>query len=141
MARKKHSKQTVFAFNGEIRYYENKLGVLRLQVSDEEWDIIVKSTVEYCAYVEALKNVACPMLDEEWDTDDQVYLNELKKTIKQIKALDPFILAKYNYDDTVKNFTKTMTDRASELVAEIKEFSKLSDQIVNDSRKIKVSDF
>lgn len=138
--KKRNLRCAVFVIDEEVKYYNGTLAALKLQITDDEWDHLVKCTVEYCAYVACLKSTACPKLDESWEAEDEVYLLELRKTIKQIKALDPFILAKYNYDDTVAKLSKVMAEKAEELAQEIKEVAKLTDQIVNDTRKMQVSE-
>jgi len=139
MSRKRRSKCTVFVLEEEIRYYDGTLASLKMQISDDEWDTLVKATVEYAAYVYCLKETACPILHEKWDTEDQVYLNELLKTITKIKELDQFILAKYNYEAQVEKYSKLMVERATELAKEIQDISDLTQQMIENTKTTHVS--
>jgi hypothetical protein len=119
---KKTAHPTLFVFKGVIRYYEaGSMLELHAQVTPEEWDEIVKDTVEYSVFLNCLKETACPRLDEPWTTDDEWFRLQLEVSISRIRNIDPLKLAQFNVDDIRRQFSDQILKGVDQVKALIKD--------------------
>lgn len=124
---------TLFVFNGHIMHYdEGSMLELHSLVTTEEWEQIVEETVKYKIFVECLKNVAYPALDEVWSEDENWYQNQLEVSVARIRNIDPLILAKWNEDSIKQSYISSMSKG-------VKEVKHLINEVKQDIRTAKIT--
>lgn len=107
---------TLFCFGGSIRYYEDgSMLELHSQITAEEWEIIIDETVKYKIFLECLKTVACPILGETWDEEDDWFRVQLDIAVSRMRNIDPILVAKHNQDVIKTEMEKKMKRNAAEV--------------------------
>lgn len=91
----KHNKEYVFAFNGELLRHESLLEV-KTGTTDEEWLSIIEETIKYFCFVQTLRNIAMPLLHEEWEKGDERIFRSIKRSVESLKKLDNMSCLKYD---------------------------------------------
>lgn len=133
----------LFAFEGAVHYFpEGTMLELHSQVTAEEWSMIVEETIKYKLFVDCLKEVAYPILDEKWSEEDDWFRIQLDLSISRMRNIDPLLIAKHDQETIKQSYTKMMKDNAGSMVEFIKQVK--SDQAVVaaalDDKLTKVSD-
>ena len=86
--RRKVEHPTIFVFDGTIRHYtEGSMFSLRAQVTPNEWEQMVKETIEYRIFLECLKETAFPILKERWSKVDGLkakFTEKIKKNAESV---------------------------------------------------------
>lgn len=127
-SKKKEKHPTLFVFEGSIRHYEDgSMLELHSQVSQEEWALITEETFKYKIFLDKLKEVACPILKETWDDEDEWFRIQLDVAVSRIRNLDPLLTAKYNAKEIGESYEKLMKSNAkevSELIDKVREENK-----------------
>lgn len=148
MAKKKKKKNriiiehpTMFVHEGSIKVFsEGSMLQLHMEVTPEEWQQIVKETVEYQTFLECIKKVACPILREPWDEEDDWYRLQLEIAISRMRNIDPLLVASVNVEELTKAYTEKMTANAKEVMALVKSLKEQQlDQAAADA-KLRVRD-
>ena len=113
---------TFFVFDGVVKCYSDgsMLG-LQSQVTDEEWKIIINDTISYHIFVECLKEIAFPLLKEQWTVEDEYWRLQLELAVSRIKNLDPIGAMAIKYDDIKKAMANKMKLNATCLSVEIEQ--------------------
>lgn len=150
MAKKKKGKKephpTIFVLEGSIRWFkEGSMLELHMQVRPEEWKIIVDETVRYKIFVECLKTVACPILEDSWTEEDEWFLFQLGISVSRMRNIDPLLVASIRQDAIKEEYTKLMKENAGLAKKEINNIletqSKLFQQLMHKNGKdTRVSD-
>lgn len=126
--RKKEKQPTLFAFNGSIQLFnEGSMLELHSQITSEEWAMIVEETIKYKIFLECLKNVAAPILQEDWSKEDEWFIVQLDIAISRMKNIDPLLVASHNQESICNVYTKQMKNNAEEVrkaILEIRETQK-----------------
>ena len=116
---------TLFVFEGTIQHYEEGTMLeLYSNITQEEWLIIIEETVKYKVFLECLKEVACPKLNEPWEEDDDWYRIQLGIAVSRMRNIDPLAVSKYD-EKTIKSaYVEKMLNSAKEiqqLISEVRE--------------------
>ena len=82
----------IFCLDGSFLEHPSLVEV-KSKSSDDEWDMIVKDTVDAYATLQSIF-----LIGEMIDKKDLKILKSVKKTIDTIRKLDPLILTKYDPD-------------------------------------------
>jgi hypothetical protein len=93
----------------------------------KEWKLIVEETIKYSLFVECLKDVGCPDLNEPWEDQDEYFRKQLNNTVSKIKDIDPILVSKYDQQLIKQSYAKQMRNNASE-------FLKYADQVRAEHR-------
>lgn len=122
---------TLFVFEGTMRYYDDgsMLG-LYTQVTSEEWTKIITETIQYKIFVDCIKEVACPLLQEPWTKEDDWYRLMLEVNLGRMKNCDPMQFIMINQDEVRKSFEAKIRVNAQAVLADIQEFRKSSLQAI-----------
>ena len=136
---------TLFVFDGTVRWYkEGSMLELQSKVTLEEWEMITADTVHYKVFVECLKNVACPILEEPWTKEDDWFRVQMEIAVSRIRNLDPLLVAKYDQKKIMQEYKKKAQKNAQLLKAEINQLkqqrAQLLDNMLDDEDTTKVSD-
>lgn len=125
MARKKKRKSKephpcLFVYDGSIRHFaEGSMLELCSSVTPEEWAQIAEETIKYQIFLECLKEVAYPILKEQWTEIDEWYRLQLGVAVSRIRNLDPLLGLKHNVEAIKQSYAAKMRTNASEVAAEI----------------------
>lgn len=87
---------TLFAYNGEIMKYDGAVMSLKASMDDAQWREIVRETIKYKLYLQCLKEIACPSLEDDslsWSSDDDKYIQQLDATISKMSNIDPLLVS------------------------------------------------
>jgi hypothetical protein len=112
---------TLFVCDGRILYYENSMMELYTAISKEEWEAIVHETVSYFTFLECLKKTACPILNEQWDTEDEWYRLQLELAVSRMRNLDPLLVASVDHRKIKREYTKAMRSNARQFMKDLQE--------------------
>ena len=143
---KNETHPTIFVLEGTILYYdEGSMLALNTQVQQEEWEQIVEETVKYKVFIECLKSTGMPLLDEQWEEEDDYFRIQLDIAVSRMRNIDPIIVASYNQEELAKNYKKQMESGAIEVakvVTQSREAQKkaIQDRFEADENETKVSD-
>ncbi len=114
---------TLFVFEGSMRYYdEGTMLGLFTQVNAEEWTKIITETIQYKIFVDCIKEIACPLLDEPWTKEDDWYRLMLEVNLGRMKNCDPMQFIMINQDEVRKSFETKIRMNAQAVLADIQEF-------------------
>ncbi len=123
MTKEKHP--TIFAHDGKVMVYqEGTMLELYSQLSAEEWKEITLETVKYSVFIECIKTIAIPKLQEGWDEDDEWYLVQFDIAVSRMRNIDPLLMASYNKKEIYESYSKwisTNTDEALKFIQSTKE--------------------
>jgi hypothetical protein len=105
---KKEPHPTLFVLEGSVRWFKDgSMLELHAQITPEEWMLIVSETVKYQVFVECLKEVACPILEDGWTQEDEWGLLQMRVAVSRMRNIDPLLVAKFNRD-TIKAYGRVM---------------------------------
>lgn len=146
--KKKHP--TIFVFQGSIHQYDDgSMLELHTQVTTEEWENITEETIKYKIFLDCLKEIAIPKLEETWDKEDEWFREELNIALSRIKNIDPLMFAKFNQETIKNNYSAGIEKSSDKMVKfigdvrkERKEFleAQLNEQLEDQEAATKVSD-
>lgn len=129
--RRKEKNPTIFAFEGSIRVFEEgSMLELHTQVTDQEWEAIVEETVKYKVFLECLKKIAIPALDEKWEVEDDWFRHQLVVAISRMKNIDVLLVAKFNQDDIRKEYEEMMETNVALMKQFIEDIRKTQQEIL-----------
>ena len=122
MTKKKEKHPTLFVFEGSIKNYEDGT-MLRLHslVQPNEWELMVEETVKYKIFLECLKTVAYPILDEHWTKEDEWFKLQLEVAVSRMRNIDPVLLLKWNQEKLKNDYTIATQTNANSVSKAIKE--------------------
>ena len=119
--KKKKKNPTHFVLGGQILEYNGSMLELHAQVDSKEWKVILEETISFKVFVECLKEVGMPLLEEEWEKEDQKQLDTLILSVSRIRNIDPLLTASINQDELKKKYTAKMKLGASDIDKMVKE--------------------
>jgi hypothetical protein len=119
--KKKKKNPTHFVLGGQILEYNGSMLELHGQVDAKEWEVIIEETISFKVFVECLKEVGMPLLEEKWEKDDQKQLDALILAVSRIRNIDPLLAASINQDELKKKYTTKMKLGASDIDKMVKE--------------------
>jgi len=126
MGRKKPSKkrqsETVFSLDGQLMAYPGSMLELNGDLDADQWRELVTETCCYSVFVKCLKDVAFPMLDERWTTEDEFCLHQLELSSSRMRNIDPLLVASLKLGELKDTYTTKMREGADSVNAMIKEF-------------------
>ena len=113
---------TLFSLEGSIRHYEQG-SMLQLYslITNEEWEAIVEETVKYSVFVSCLKEVAFPILKEQWTEEDEWFKLQLELAISRMRNIDAMLLLKYDENKLKEEYSSKMRTNGIELMKIIEE--------------------
>jgi len=118
---KKKKNPTHFVLGSQILEYNGSMLELHGQVHDEEWKVIIEETISFKVFVECLKEVGMPLLEEKWEKEDQKQLDALILAVSRIRNIDPLLAAFINQNELKEQYTAKMKLGASDIDKMIKE--------------------
>lgn len=119
---KKVENPTLFVFEGSIRCYQDgSMLQLYTSIQSHEWELIVEETIKYQIFLECLKSVAFPILNEKWTKEDDWFRLQLDIAVSRMRNIDPLLVMKWNVDDIKKKYTDKMNSGATEVKALVNE--------------------
>lgn len=133
MASKRDTHPTIFVLEGTIRCYEDGT-MLQLYslVTTEEWEMIVEETIKYKLFVECLKEVGCPKLNEPWDEEDEWYRLQLGIAASRIRNIDPLLYAKHKQEEIKNKYIQQMESNAPEVIQLIENIKKENKEFIKN---------
>lgn len=136
---------TLFVFQGSPLVYDGgSMLELHSQITAEEWELIISETIKYKAFVECIKEIMIPKLEDEWAKEDELFLKNLEVAVSRMRNIDPLLVAKYNYDEIKKSYQELVTKGsqgvAKELQKTMAEYKEQVRKTVLDNLDIQVSD-
>jgi len=112
----KQKHPTLFVLEGSVREYEDgSMLELHTQLTSEEWDQIVKDTIEYKVFVETLKTTGMPLLKEDWEEEDEWYLLQLDVAISRMRNIDALLVSSHDQERLQKLYKEKMEHNAAEV--------------------------
>lgn len=111
----KKNEHAYFSLEGSIFTFPGSMLELASKVTPSEWDQMIRDTVHYKLFIECVKEIACPRLEEPWTTDDNLYLVELSRSIDKMRNIDPLLVAKHNQKDIKEAFVNKMNINIEDL--------------------------
>jgi len=109
-------------FDGSIRHYaDGSMLQLYSSILPNEWESIVEETIKYQIFLECLKSVAFPILNEKWTKDDDWFRLQLDIAVSRMRNLDPMLVMKWNVDDIKKKYTDKINSGAAEVKTLVEE--------------------
>jgi hypothetical protein len=134
--KRKEPHPTLFVFEGSIRYYQNgSMLELYSQITNEEWEMIIDETIHFKCFIECLKNVAYPILDEIWTKEDEWFLLQMNVAISRLRNIDNLYVAKYDEKKIKKIYSKIMKKNANSCKEMIKATQKAQKEFIRDQLK------
>jgi len=119
--KKKKKSPTHFVLGGQILEYTGSMLELHAQVDLEEWKVIISETISFKVFVECLKEIGMPLLEEKWEKEDQKQLDALILAVSRIRNIDPLLTASINQDELKEQYTVKMRSGASDIDKMVKE--------------------
>jgi len=144
--KRKEAHPTLFVLDGSIRYYDDgSMLELHSLVTPEEWIQIVEETIKYKIFVNCLKEVAIPLLEERWDDDDDYFRIQLDVAVSRIRNIDPLLVAKFNQKEIAETYSKQMAENAKNMLKMVETVREdrqqaLLKQLEDDNEVARVSD-
>ena len=145
---KKEKHPTIFVLDGSIRYYDDgSMLHLHSQITNQEWEEIVSETIKYKVFVNCLKDIACPRLDESWSEEDEWHRLQLQVAVSRMKNIDPLLVAKYNESDIKEEYSKQMIKGVENMKKMIKDIKNKNKEMLkqhyglDDDGNVRVSKF
>ena len=132
--------------DGSIRYYDDgSMLQLHTQITDSEWEEIVSETIKYKAFVDCLKEVGCPKLDEPWTEEDEWHRLQLQIAVSRMKNIDPLLVAKHDEGLIKKQYSEQMLKGAENINKMVQDIKAENKELVkkkyglDDDGNVKVS--
>jgi len=131
--KRKEPHPTLFVFDGSIRYYKDgSMLELHTQVTAEEWEMIVSDTIKYKVFIDCLKEVACPILEDPWTAEDDYFRIQLEVSIARMRNIDPLLVAKFDQKEIFEDYKKLAQKNAQAAKAEINKIKQAQEQMLKD---------
>lgn len=131
--RRKELHPTFFVLEGSIRCYEDgSMLELYSQIASDEWEIIVSETIHYKVFLECLKKVACPILEEPWTKEDDYFLVQMEVAVSRMRNIDALLVASIDQKKILRAYTKKAQVNAQALKAEINELKQQRAKLLLD---------
>jgi len=131
--KRKEPHPTLFVFDGSIRYYKDgSMLELHAQVTAEEWEMIVSDTIKYKVFIDCLKEVACPILEDPWTAEDDYFRIQLEVSIARMRNIDPLLVAKFDQKEIFEDYKKLAQKNAQAAKAEINKIKQAQEQMLKD---------
>lgn len=138
--KKKEKHPTLFVLDGSIRYFENGTMLeLYSKITQNEWQQIVEETLKYSIFVQCLKDIAFPILGEQWTKEDEWYRLQLEVAISRIRNLDALLVAKHNHIKIAEQYKDIIKNNATEVATMIDEIRKENKKLLEEKLLTKVS--
>ncbi len=138
--KKKEKHPTLFVLDGSIRYFENGTMLeLYSKITQDEWQQIVEETLKYSIFVQCLKDIAFPILGEQWTKEDEWYRLQLEVAISRIRNLDALLVAKHNHIKIAEQYKDIIKNNATEVATMIDEIRKENKKLLEEKLLTKVS--
>ena len=120
--RRKEPEPTFFVLDGTIRCYEEgSMLQLHMQIEPEEWQAIVCETVKYKAFVECLKEIAYPILEESWEKLDEYFRHQMEIAVSRMRNIDALLVSSLNEEKIKTDYSGWMKHNAVKAKAAIEE--------------------
>jgi len=133
------NKPTYFVLEGSILCYpDGSMLEFHSQVTSEEWEQIVEETFKYNIYLECIKEIACPKLEEEWDNDLQRYKDIINTSVSRMRNIDALLVAKFNHRVIKESYSKLMEERVDDLLVFIEEVKREKRKIIDQQLKFNI---
>ncbi len=141
--KKKEPHPTLFCLEGSIRVYEGSMLELHGQITQAEWNCICEETVAYKIFVQALKDVAIPILEESWSEEDEWFRLQLGVAVSRMRNIDPILIGSIDQREIKKSYEDKMRRNAKETAEFVKSVrrhhkAQLEEQL-SQSRRTEVS--
>ncbi len=121
--RRTETHPTLFVFDGAIKHFpDGSMLELHAGVNPDEWQDIIIGTIQYKIFLDCLKEIACPLLHEEWTQDDEWYRIMLDHNIGRMRNIDPMIFLPINQKEIREKFEEKIRRNALEVSEDIKRF-------------------
>jgi hypothetical protein len=143
---KKEPHPTLFVLEGSVRWFKDgSMLELHAQITPEEWMLIVSETIKYQVFVECLKEVACPILEDNWTQEDEWGLLQMQIAVSRMRNIDPLLVAKFDREAIKTEYSKLMRENGALAKKELDAIQQMQAQIlgqINDrnGKDTKVSD-
>jgi len=132
---KKEQHPTLFVLEGAIRLFKDgSMLELHSQITMQEWEMMVSETIHYKVFIECLKAVACPILEEPWTEEDDYFRIQMEIAVSRMRNIDPLLVANFNQEEIMQQYKKKAQRNAQVLKAEINEMKQAQLQLKNDMR-------
>lgn len=143
--RKKETHPTIFVIEGELMQYpDGSMLELHSQINNEEWEQIVKETIDYMCFIEIVKEVAIPELNEEWTKEDEWFKVQLGVAVSRMRNIDALLVASHNQEEIKKNYTKSVKENVVVVKQLLEEGRKAYKEMIakqmEDDKTIRVSE-
>ena len=113
-------KKYIFIYQGEF-LETHSLVEIKMESTQDEWDQITSETVKEKCFIEVLKDIAQPLLHEEWTRDQEISLRGLRRAVKAIKEIDPLRIAQFDQKTLKDEYTARSLKGIQELQDIMKE--------------------
>lgn len=122
-SKKQEQHPTIFVFDGGIKHFaDGSMLELHTQVKDTEWAMIIEETLKYKIFLECLKDVAIPLLDDQWTEEDDWFRLQLGVATSRIRNIDPLAFIKFNEEQIKDAYSEAMKNSAPEVRKFVEEF-------------------
>lgn len=144
-SRKKEPNPTFFVLEGTIRCYEDGTMLqLHMQIKPEEWQAIVCETVKYKVFLECLREIAFPILEEKWEKLDEYFRYQMEIAISRMRNIDALLVASIDETAIKNEYAKWMKQnavKAKKAIEEIRQQHRVATkQWLDELGTTKVSD-
>lgn len=119
-ARRREPHPTIFVLEGAIQHFPDSMLELNNQITADEWDTVVRDTIQYKIFLDCLKEVACPILKESWTKEDDWYRVMLDHNVGRMRNIDPILVASIDQDKIRKAFEDKIRHNALDVAEDIK---------------------
>mgnify|MGYP003643548944 CR=1 FL=1 len=119
--KKKKKNPTHFVLGGQILEYAGSMLELHASVDLDEWQVIIEETISFKVFIECLKEVGMPLLEEEWEKEDQKQLDALILAVSRIRNIDPLLTVTINQNELKEQYTIKMKSGAADIDKMVKE--------------------
>lgn len=111
---------TLFVLDGSIRWYEDgSMLELHARITPEEWEMIVSDTIKYKLFIDCLKQIACPILEDPWTDEDDWFRVQLDVAISRMRNIDPLLVAKFDQKKILDEYIRQAQTNAQLAKTEI----------------------
>lgn len=123
---------TLFVLEGSIKHFEDgSMLELHSKVTAEEWELITEETVKYKVFLDKLKDVALPILEEQWDKEDEYFRLQMEVAVSRIRNIDALLVAKHNITTIGDEYEKMMRKNAKEVLELIEKVRKENRELLH----------
>ena len=130
--RRKEPNPTFFVLDGSIRCYEEGTMLqLHMQITTEEWKAIVCETIKYKAFIECLREIAYPILEEKWEKLDEYFRYQMEIAVSRMRNIDALLVSSFNEDAIKAEYSRLMKHnavKAKQAIEEIRQQQKAATQ-------------